>query len=209
MSIEITKTQYLESFTSNNDRSKRRIFITGASGSGKSSLWKQLRAKLSEHVDFPVRLISRPVRQDDDLSENRHLPIDLFELWFNEKSIEFFWPKFLPERTEYYGFEFNENGTVIYGCNNEFLLNVAHLKSHSNLFEKSLIIHITCDIEIRKMRLSERYINQKISPGEINYRVDSGKGERDLINSSHIIVQNNSTNLLQTTNNLINLLALS
>lgn len=209
MSIEITKAEYLERFILNKDGLGRRIFLTGASGSGKSALWKELRAQLSENVDFPARLISRPVRKDDDLSENKHLPIELFELRFNEKSIEFFWPKFLPERTEYYGFDFNKNKTVIYGCNNEFLLNVAHLKSHSDLFENGLIIQITCDLEIRKMRLAERYTNQTISSEEISYRVDSSKGEKDLTDSCHIIVQNNSKDLLQTTNDLIKVLALN
>jgi len=201
MNIEIIKPYRLDKFLSSKEN--KRIFITGSSGSGKSTLWNALEENLGSTLAFPTRLISRPARPDDDIKENRHLNFDDFELLFKEKVIEFFWPKFLPNGTEYYGFEFTDRECMIYSCNNEFLLNYHFLRTHSDLSETGIIVHVKTDVEIRKNRLLKRCKNHNISESELLYRLTFSE---DSIIGKYDIIINNNEDILTTSSNLIDLL---
>jgi len=204
MNIEIIKPYRLENFLSNSEN--KRIFITGGSGSGKSTLWNSLEEKLGNTLAFPTRFTSRPVRSDDNIKENQHLNFNDFNPLFKEKIIEFFWQKFLPNGTEYYGFKFTDKKCKIYSCNNEFLLNSNFLKTHSDLFENGLIVHVKTDIEIRKSRLLERYKKQNITESELLYRLTSNE---DKIIDKYDITINNNEDILTARSNLIDILSLN
>lgn len=177
MTVSIYNYDNLNKFLSEPKSETRRVFITGDSGSGKSTLWRSLHTFTNNKIAFPTRFISRSIRLDDDPNENQHLDINSFATYFRDKSIEFYWPKFLPNGVEYYGFKFCLGRTIVYGCNNEFLNNSKYLNTHSNLFKSSIIAHVTCSLEKRKKRLFRRYNSQNISISELQYRLESTKND--------------------------------
>lgn len=181
----------------------RKIIIIGASGVGKSAVWKTMLKCSNKQLGFPTRYVSRKSRNDDDPKENQFLHHDYFDKYFEERIIDFYWPKFLPNATDYYGYGQSNSIFTVYGCNNELILNHSFLKSHIDLLSNSIILLVTCSEDIRIDRFNNRYKNQKISLDELSYRLASSENELILKGKSDMIFMNDEKNI---ENNLITLM---
>jgi ribose 1,5-bisphosphokinase PhnN len=193
----------IKSFKTLSPEIERKVFIIGASGSGKSTLLQILYSYKNSQITFPTRLVSRHLRPDDDLNENEHLGYKYFNEYFINNQLEFFWPKFLPESTELYGFKFCKAPLCIYGCNNEFIINAKFIQSHSNLNSNSLFILISCKPNIIAQRLMVRYKTTAVSKKELEYRLATSSKEFIVKKSCDLIVKNDSDDIEKTAKNLI------
>lgn len=81
----------------------KNVVIVGNSGCGKTTMVNSIRAM--PHVTVPKRVLTRPPRLNDDLTENIHLGLDGFEELSRNGGLMFSWPRQLGrDRWEYYGF---------------------------------------------------------------------------------------------------------
>lgn len=197
MSIEVLKHHRLDNFRSQSSARIRRVFIVGASASGKSTLWRTLYSLTNAKVAFRIRFTSRLFRSDDDMIENQHLDEEKFDEHFKNGLLEFYWPKFLPTGNEYYGFGVCNAPIAIYGCNNEFILNAKHLKTQNDLLSNSIIVFVKCSPEERAQRLKARDDLNPLSQIEMDYRLGATDDEVKVGDSCDIIFNNNDKDDLQ------------
>ncbi len=169
-----------------------RVFITGSSGSGKSTLLRALSNVARGEIEFPVRYVSRQLRKDDDLNENAFLGFDEFPASYNSSKLEFFWPKFLPTETVLYGFGPCSGRSIVYGCNNEFLLNRKSITSRTPILDEGVVVHVACAQSVREERLGSRYQGQAVPKEEFNYRIAANDGVDASISGLADVVVDNS-----------------
>lgn len=205
--ISVLNNKQVEAFLKATNE-KRRIFIIGASGSGKSTIWHEIYSLKLKNTSLPVRYISRPLRLDDDIIENKNIELDNFEYLFRAKVLEFYWAKYLPEKTELYGFPYCPDDVVIYGCNNEFIFNSASLILQSDIFINSVKVLVTCSEDERLRRLLNRYTNSNVTKSEYQYRVEIIDKETEIKNKSDLLFINEG-DIKSNVNELLNLLSLN
>ena len=151
----------------------RRLFIVGASASGKSFMARQA-AKLEINGAcpvVPVRFTTREPRRDEvDSEENRFVSKDKFETLVKEGHIEISWKKVLPDRTcAWYGFEPAERGSLVIYSANSYLLIDPKASFPAGLRMDATIIELVADLETRLSRLLAR--NPRPDRRELVYRL--------------------------------------
>ncbi|MGE0040949.1 MAG: hypothetical protein AB7M05_20810 [Alphaproteobacteria bacterium] len=172
MSIHVQNHARLEAFrVASCSNLTRRIFIVGASASGKSRLWRVLRSHVDSTVAFPARLVSRPIRADDDPNENQYLRSTEFHKQFLAGGIDFYWSHLPPLDNHHYGFGNCTAQSVVHGANNDFVLNSSSLHSHHDVASGSLVVLVTCSTQTRIARLGARYGNALPPDDEMRYRM--------------------------------------
>lgn len=163
------------------------VIIVGSTCAGKTFLVNELKKNITNIV-FPLRYITRPIRQNDDFQENKHLNNQEFSNFIHNGTIKFFWERKMDNnRIEFYGFHNNEmdNKLPIYSANNA-ILNSPVLKNNNDY----LIIGVYAPENIRKARLFSR--SPDLSTEEKKYRIlDPYK---DTLKNAHIIINNYDNN---------------
>jgi ribose 1,5-bisphosphokinase PhnN len=140
---------------------RKSIVVVGPSGSGKSTLVDTLRTpEHDQHIVIPKRVITLPIRGDSNPIENRNVDDSTFLVDLEEGRIKPWWSRQFGKREDdvhYYGFEKvpkTDPRTRLYLGNNALL--GSDQKSVRKLMERSLVVVVHADPEVRGDRLDER-----------------------------------------------------
>ncbi len=181
-------------------KSHKVIVIIGSSATGKTSLVNEFRKQKNEYI-VPMRYITRPSRQNDDLGENNHVSAQEFDTLVKNGKINIYWSRQLVHGIERYGFEtvHNTGKTVVYSGNNAMLRDEA-LIAPANFKQNCLAVLLTCSYSIRLERITRR--SPDMSTAERDMRLnDDGL---DLVEKVHILLSSDNA----TPNELFNQLHL-
>lgn len=133
--------------------------IVGSSGVGKSFLVSALRnSNLAQEgvLAFPVRLITRRARMNDDINENRHVSWEHFEMVKAAELLSVYWPRHLvAHHQEQYGFHRHEEGSFpIFSANNALLR--CRQRQVTEFLRRKVIIGVYASDAVREKRLRNR-----------------------------------------------------
>lgn len=171
----------------------KRIFIIGSSGVGKTSLVNFLKSypDLADKVHVPLRYITRPARQNDDLQENRHVDYEIFQELVDKDEINIHWQRDLGgNQYERYGFaSIHGNKMPLYSANMA-LVKADNAIAPSDILENSLLIGVYLPEDKRIERFSARSPDVMQRKEEIQKRF-SDKTD-DVFDTCHIVVDNQS-----------------
>lgn len=163
------------------------LIVVGSTCSGKTGLVRALRDFYGDRLIIPLRYITRPQRQNDDLVENRPVPNEVFQDLLDKKLIDVWWKRSMEgDRVELYGFataENPKNKLRIYSANNDFLRDEqAHLENIGNY----KVLAIKADHKIRAERLHKRSPDLRME--EVEYRL--GDDGIDVIEKADFVIDN-------------------
>jgi ribose 1,5-bisphosphokinase PhnN len=140
---------------------RKSIVVVGPSGSGKSTLVDTLRTpEHDQHIVIPRRVITLPVRGDSNPVENRNVAVGTFLTELEAGLIKPWWSRQFGEADDdvhYYGFQKVPKAdarTRLYLGNNALL--ASDQKPVRKLMERSLVVVVHADPEVRGDRLDER-----------------------------------------------------
>lgn len=153
-------------------RWKSWVFLCGASGSGKSSLLRELRLTLSDEWSFPVRYTTRPQRKDDDPRENATLSEEQFDDYVHTGKMCIWWTK--TGLAGYrYGFETTPNSKRVFGANEELISQrFTNVKGIDIRPARQLcVVYLIADPRVRAARIARR--NPSMTSREMKYRTRS------------------------------------
>lgn len=156
----------------------RGIVVVGSTAAGKTTLINQLR-EFSD-VEIPRRFTTRPLRLNDDNTENHHVDEKTFEDKIKRKEIGIHWIRSMEQgRKVRYGFAVTSKGKLpLYSANNDFVRTLPD----SGL----LVLGVFAPDDIRAQRLTFR--SPDMAEGERKHRLgDTSENIRPL---SHLIVNN-------------------
>ncbi|MDE3076778.1 MAG: hypothetical protein KGJ86_15280 [Chloroflexota bacterium] len=157
----------------------RAVIMVGASASGKTTLVNAVRSALAADRDLgrqftvPIRIITRPVRQNDDQGENIFVTANQFDMMVSQGSIALRWIRLMEAgRTEAYGFRRCEDDRIhVYSANNGLIYNEASVKPEGCL-SGALIVLVYCPDQTRKVRLEVRSPDIIVGrPAEASFRL--------------------------------------
>lgn len=166
------------------------IVVVGSSGAGKTTLVNELR-KYSLNIEIPRRYTTRPIRKNDDLTENQHETSEEFKEKINNGEIGIHWERVMDEdgRKECYGFaKTDQKKLSIYSGNNDLLSSIEN--------QTFLILGIYAPDKLREERLDTR--SPDIDEKEKTHRLKDLSSH--IFPSSHLIIKNdkeNQTNALE------------
>lgn len=135
------------------------VVVVGSSCSGKTTLVNGLRTEeYQDKLTIPQRYITRPIRHNDDLTENLPIGKENFKERANTGRINPHWERILDGgRRERYGFAAvapEDERLRIYSANNAFLRDRS--PSVTKVLDSGLVIFVMATTESRDTRLDER-----------------------------------------------------
>jgi ribose 1,5-bisphosphokinase PhnN len=150
------------------------VVVVGASGSGKTSILRELRGLLPHH-DFciPPRFTARLPRSDDEPAENKTVSPDEFDQMKQDGRLALWWSKRLSDGARvHYGFGPTVAGPMpIYSCNDAIIIDSDTLGPEPKWISKSLVVQITVPWAQRKNRLLARNPELEARPEELKTRL--------------------------------------
>jgi ribose 1,5-bisphosphokinase PhnN len=134
----------------------RSILVVGPSNSGKTTMVNMMRDMVDGVFEVPKRILTRPMRENDDLNENKFVDVDEFKrltkggLAWNRNAGE--------GTTEWYGFPPASEGKIaIYSANSSILESDAEVVSADpDFFSHTLIVYVNAPIEVLEERMHRR-----------------------------------------------------
>lgn len=148
------------------------IVIAGASGVGKSTVIKELRAIVNKDWIFPQRILSRKQRPDDDHSENLSVGKEAFIDLQANGEFHFSWQKEIAGETELYGFRKYKLGIYnVYSGNDAILTNIGRIRNEIGDQERLLVIRLDISDDVRRQRLLDRTGSNELNPLELEARL--------------------------------------
>lgn len=168
------------------------LIVVGSTCSGKTGLVRSLRDIYGERLIIPLRYITRPQRQNDDLVENRPVPNEVFQDLLDKSLIDVWWKRAMEgNRVELYGFETVENPKNklrIYSANNDILRDEQAYLENIGSYK---VLAIKADHKVRARRLQER--SPDLSLEEVEYRL--GDDGLDVSEKADFVIDNSNISL--------------
>lgn len=138
----------------------RSILVVGPSSAGKTTLVNMMRKRITDSnlsiFEVPQRILTRPVRENDDMNENRFTtPEEFAQLTKGGVA----WDRDMGDgRVERYGFPPAELGKVpIYSANSAILEEGARIiSSDPEFLNHTLIVFVNASVEVLEARLGVR-----------------------------------------------------
>jgi len=172
------------------------IIFVGSSLVGKSTLVDAIRSamktdeKLGSVFQIPKRVITRPQRANDNLTENQFATLDEFKEMVQCGDIGLHWVRKMEgDREEKYGFLSTEKNKIpIFSANNAIINNKKSVMP-PDLLEHSLVIAVYSPDDLREERMQHRSPDLiKDKPKEVKYRL--GDRAINMYPEAHLVVKN-------------------
>ncbi len=172
------------------------ILVVGSSGAGKTTvvnMGRELLAtypELGQHFEIPKRVITRPMRENDDTNENIFAKDDEEFDRLTRGGVR--WERDMGDgRIERYGFVAATPGKMpIYSANSAILANRASVETPDpNFFDSALIFMVHASDDTRARRLAARSPDLvRDKPEEAKKRLEGTPVSQ--YENSHLILQN-------------------
>jgi ribose 1,5-bisphosphokinase PhnN len=151
----------------------RSVLVVGPSNSGKTTMVNMMRKVVDGIFEVPKRIMTRPIRENDDMNENQFAATE--EEFKRLTAGGIAWNRDMGDgRTEWYGFPPATIGKIpIYSASSSILeTNAEVISSDPDFLEHTLIIFVNAPIEVLEKRMHERSADLFAEhPKEVNMRL--------------------------------------
>lgn len=139
----------------------RHMAIVGGSGSGKTTLARLLRGICEQNkhnIAFPLRILSRDPRRDDQRDENVSVGTKEFERLIQEDAFGLWWERpILNDTPLKYGFLRQDiTSHCVFAGNDALALYPENVRADKGIYETTMLVQVVCGEGDRVQRLSER-----------------------------------------------------
>lgn len=175
------------------------VVVIGSSGAGKTTLVNHVKRSY-EWIESPLRYITRPIRKNDDTSENAHLPLTEFLEKTENGEISLHWVRQMVGKVEQYGFAKADPAKfTMYSGNNAIVDRITELG-----LDTILIIGIYAPDDQRRSRLQAR--SPDFSEAELSHRL--GDSADNVFPLSHLVIDNRDENQARALDDFLALMGL-
>lgn len=178
-----------------------KLIVIGSSCTGKTTVVDLFRKLSEKHIDkivVPKRYITRPQRENDNLTENEFITkVELLELQ-DKGEIEFIWERPMEgDRVELYGFEkVNTKPKIkIFSGNNALAYHQDKITPKNIIDDTTIYLGVFAPEKIRTERFIQRSPDLVASsPEEVAYRL--GDKAENILPYSQLVIHNYGENEL-------------
>jgi ribose 1,5-bisphosphokinase PhnN len=163
------------------------LVVIGSSGSGKTTIVNMMKYALSgssREICVPKRLITRPLRENDDFEENMHVGRPEFGALTARNVVSLGWRRRISaRRSEQYGFlRPDGNKVALYSANNAIC-------SLAGRMPNAMVIGVHATKQVRIERLVSRSPRILSDYEEAHHRLE--EPEEFVFQHSHLVINNN------------------